>query len=488
VHLSDLHVTDAQSPARAEFFDRLSDPDSPLLPELGLLDTYRPQESLTCQVVEAMVQAVRGCTAPVSGRAYDFAVATGDLTDNAQRNELDNYLALLDGGLVQPDSGDPDRWEGVGGTLGPYDRYYWHPDGPPAGKAADRPHVLFGFPNVPGLLDACRRPWGATGLDLSWYTVYGNHDALLAGTLAVNPLLQRLATGARKPTGWMVGADLSHLHGHDKTPPDIARVVAGGPWQQVSPDPARRFVTRQEWMTAHLTTNGNPAGHGISAAVVERSGVFYSFGAGPFRCLVLDTNNPHGGWQGSLSQSQVAWLKSELTNSAGSPVFLFSHHPLECLTNGYASTGEPRILADQVEQILAGYPNVLAWFAGHTHCNRIRPLTPDPRGHGLWQITTASHVDWPQEARVVEVLFDPKNEQLVLATTPLEHAAPIAPSPERLTDPVDLAAWSRELAFNNYQKRDRMRRESSRGTASDRCTALVLPLEGRGVSTALTRA
>jgi hypothetical protein len=97
-------------------------------------------------------------------------------------------------------------------------------------------------------------------------------------------------------------------------------------------------------------------------------------------------------------------------------------------------------------------------------------------------------VDWSQEARVVEVLFDPENEQLVLATTPLEHAAPIAPSPERLTAPVDLAAWSRELAFNNYQKRDRMLRESSRGTVPDRCGALVLPLEGRGVSQALTEA
>jgi hypothetical protein len=48
--------------------DRLSDSDSALLPELGLLDTYRPQESLTCQLVEAMVQAVRGRTAPVSDR------------------------------------------------------------------------------------------------------------------------------------------------------------------------------------------------------------------------------------------------------------------------------------------------------------------------------------------------------------------------------------------------------------------------------------
>jgi hypothetical protein len=44
VHLTDLHVTDAQSPARLDFLDRLGDRDSPHAAGLGRVGTYRPQE------------------------------------------------------------------------------------------------------------------------------------------------------------------------------------------------------------------------------------------------------------------------------------------------------------------------------------------------------------------------------------------------------------------------------------------------------------
>ena len=51
---------------------------------------------------------------------------------------------------------------------------------------------------------------------------------------------------------------------------------------------------------------------------------------------MLDTVNPHGGWQGSLDQEQFAWLAAELTDArrAGAlGCLLFSHHPLDALTN-----------------------------------------------------------------------------------------------------------------------------------------------------------
>lgn len=479
VHLSDLHVTDVQSPARVEFFDRLSDPDSPWLDTLGLVETYRPQEPLSCQVVEAMVRSVRGGVAPVSGRNYDFAIATGDVTDNAQRNELDNYLALLDGGLVQPDSGDCHVWEGVGGDWGTYDPYYWHPDGAPRGERPDRPSELFGFPMVPGLLDACRRSWRTTGLDIPWYAVYGNHDGLLCGTLAATALLQRVAQGDQKLIGWGEGADLTLLTGHDNCPPDVLRAVGAGEWAAVTPDSGRRFVGREEWITAHLESGGGPRGHGLSQEVIGRSGVYYGFDAGPFRCLVLDTNNPSGGWQGSLDQTQVEWLVGELEAAAGTPVLLFSHHPLACLTNDYAPGQVRRTIADDLLRILGHHPNVMAWFAGHTHCTTIRPVITSDAGVGFWQVTTGSHIDWPQQARVVELLLDSANRQLVIATTPLDHAGPATPSRDRLADPLDLAAWSRELGFNDYQQRSRAAWLPHHGTPQDRCTALLVPLENR---------
>ena len=88
-HLSDVHLCDAESPARVEYLDRYSDPDSAYRDELGDIGTYRPQEGLTVQVATSMVEAVnRVSTGPTTGVAIEAVLLTGDLTDNAQRNEL----------------------------------------------------------------------------------------------------------------------------------------------------------------------------------------------------------------------------------------------------------------------------------------------------------------------------------------------------------------------------------------------------------------
>jgi hypothetical protein len=179
-HLSDLHVTDHQSPARMELLDRYVDLDSPLRWELGVVGTYRPQELFTHHVVEAMVLAVNAeLRGPVSGAPIDLAVVTGDATDNAQCNELESYLDLLNGAAtVVPDSGDYSRYDGVAGPDVD-DTRYWHPEGGPDDLARRR----YGFPEVPGLLDTMREPFLSSGLAVPWLAVHGNHDLLMQGTV-----------------------------------------------------------------------------------------------------------------------------------------------------------------------------------------------------------------------------------------------------------------------------------------------------------------
>ena len=60
---------------------------------------------------------------------------------------------------------------------------------------------------------------------------------------------------------------------------------------------------------------------------------------GRLRLIALDTVNPHGGWQGSLDETQFAWLCDELDAAADRHVVIASHHPSFTLTNDYAPDG-----------------------------------------------------------------------------------------------------------------------------------------------------
>lgn len=131
------------------------------------------------------------------------------------------------------------------------------------------------------------------------------------------------------------------------------------------------------------------------------------------------------------------------------------HHP-----------GEARHGGDELLALLGRHSNVLAWVNGHSHKNDITPHA-GPEGRSFWEISTASHVDFPQLARVIEIT-DNHDGTVSLFTTLIESAAPHRTDFTDLSQ-TGLAALYRELSFNAPGSRATLS-----GTPGDRNTELVL--------------
>ncbi|MGV7637386.1 TIGR03767 family metallophosphoesterase, partial [Mycobacterium kansasii] len=65
--------------------------------------------------------------------------------------------------------------------------------------------------------------------------------------------------------------------------------------------------------------------------------------------------------------------------------------------------GEKQYEGGVVVKTLTDHPNVIAWVNGHTHKNEMIPHTGPTPKQSFWEINTASHVDFPQLARIIEV-------------------------------------------------------------------------------------
>ena len=489
--LTDMHVLDAQSPARVEFLDRYNDPDSPFAPFLPFQSSYRAQEMLTPHVADAMARALRRVRrGPVTGLPLSFAITTGDNVDNTQLNELRWQIDLLDGVPIRPDSGDLTKYEGVADQVA-YHVRYWHPDGAPTGQPPDLPTSLHGFPTVPGMLDAARAPFRPKGVGMPWLSVFGNHDGLVQGNVPTNPLVAQLATGPAKIIDLPPGTDIIQLaQWLQSGDPRGLQTLFAGPFRLVTPDPDRRPLSRTETIAEHFHTEGTPHGHGYSAWNLATGNAYYTVDRGLVRGIVLDTVNPFGGSEGSIDVTQLAWLTAQL--KAGSRRYLdesghvvrgghhdrlfviYSHHTIDSMNN---AAGVGRVLGPAVRDLLLRFPNVVLWVNGHTHRNSVKPYSRaagSPAPGGFWEVNTAAHIDWPQQARTIE-LVDNRDGSLSLFCTMVDHAGPTSYGAHPAS-PLELAALSRELGANDWQEgASPPGTDGRRGRVEDRNVELLLP-------------
>jgi 3',5'-cyclic AMP phosphodiesterase CpdA len=391
VHLTDLHVTDAQSPARFEFVNAMAGDRR----YRELLTMQRPQEMLNAHAIAAMVRAINDLAAgPLTGAAPQLVVMTGDAIDNAQHNEMANFFALLDGGTVRPDSGAP-GYEGVQLASWP-GSLFWKPDGPADGDDFQRE---LGFPRRPGLLDEAVRSFESPGLNVPWLRCYGNHEQVCQGVGVITPGVAKAMNGSRKAVEMPSGIDAdtaveTFVHAPEQ--------FLAGAAREVAPDADRRPIARAEFV--------DPS--------------FYVDDVGDVRFIALDTVCDAGGADGSVGTSQLEWLAAQLDQARDRDVVVLSHHTSDTLANPRGEQHPERLIG-----LLERSGSVVLWLNGHIHGNRIKAH------RGFWEVTTSSIVDWPCQARVVEI-FRTAEGQLVVATTMLDH------------DGGGLAGLHRELAAN----------------------------------------
>lgn len=473
IHISDTHICDAQSPARVEYLDRYADPHHPFSKQIeSLVGTYRAHESLSAQVLESAIQSINRIElAPITKSRIDSVVITGDVTDNAQQNEISWFTALLNGGKVRPDSGSRDKWEGVGGDLF-YSPFFWHPSGTPKGERDDFPRSLYGFPVVYGLFDAVRAPFYASGLRYHWLAVHGNHDALLQGTVSPDAVLRSLSVKNEKifeiPDEMAIQAlsEVSEI-GPANYPSSVEI-----PKVEVSADNSRDFLMEESWNQNFYRDDED---NGITSELLGTDRRYWRKDFAAVTILALDTVNPHGGWQGSIDEVQFEWLQEELSKLRDRYVIISSHHPLQDLINHFTLSTK-RVLRDEIEKYLIKQQQVIAWICGHTHRNRIQYFGSDNM-HGFWQIETSSLIDWPQQGRIIEIFTD-QMEQVWIASTMFNHHGSILPDSDRirLDEVNELSGLSRLLALNDWQRREgAFRIENNEGDLSDQNRLMVLP-------------
>lgn len=453
VHLTDQHIVDAEAPARVEFLARYGDEECG--DPASLSSAWRPHEAAGPRLTDAMNRRARDIGfSPVTGVPITAAVCTGDNHDNQMANELDTHLAAMNGARVWPSSGDPSRYEGVQASG---DVHYWHP----AEAVRDTFKTRFGFPAADGWLERVLADFAAVGVGVPWYSCYGNHDGLAQGNSPALPAYEMFNRGSAKPVGPPPGTNpCSGLSELGQLP--------HAPAMTVTRDDGRTYADRREWIRAHLESGGEPRGHGFTAANVTTNRAYYTADVAGLRWIVLDTVNPGGEASGSIGKRQLEWLERQLRTARAERrlVVVFSHHGLRSLDNpnqapnplaGADGNDLPRFTAEVVRDVVSRFRCVVAWVNGHTHSNVIEPQ-PGP----FWDIGTAAHIDWPGQARLVEVV-DNRDGTLSVFTTMFDHAEP--------DSDVRLA---RELSGNDYRKGG-FGAPQREGRRQDRNMELILP-------------
>ena len=398
--ITDVHITDEESPASAIFFGIFSNVSS----------GYSPVMILTPQVLDAAVQTINK---QHQQKPFDFGISIGDSANSAQHNELRWYIDILDGKTIKPDSGaidDP--------VTGPYNDY--------------------------------QDEFQTAGLDpaIKWYQTLGNHDHFFTGFLPPNNYLQQTLIGTDIINLGDVFTDPAGLDSRGNYMGSIngstpnGTVIGVGPESSFSTTPQiraadsdRYALNTSAWMNEFFNTTSSPNGHGFNQADAATGFACYSFEPRsdvPIKVIVLDDTQSNtdpvdtgslGYGHGSLDKKRYDWLVNELENGQrdGKLMIISAHIPIGVRSypdmagwSKYAYVSQDSLIAK-----LKTYPNLVLWISGHLHLNQVTAFASDDPNrpeYGFWEVQTSSLRDYPQNYRTFDIERNTDNSVSVFIT------------------------------------------------------------------------
>jgi metallophosphoesterase (TIGR03767 family) len=459
VQITDVHIIDAASPSRVAFLAQFV----PLDPALA--DSFRPYEAFSCQVAECMLRKINAIKkGPHLKQPIQFCINCGDTSDTMEFNELQNDINLMDGGMVY--SNPICHYEGVQDNFPAvnYEAYY-HPDCPPAGENPDLYKVFYGYPNYPDILQSATKPFQATGIKMPWYIGNGNHDVTKLGNYSLGyykmfTLFDQISTGNIPGLGSKLIEAMAPVQAQalsvslaTQNSDSVLKIINNSILRDVNGSQKRKQFTRADFISAFFNTNSQPPGHGFTERNIQENVAYYTFQISEnITGVMLDTTNINGDNEdlsiapnGSIGRIQLSWLEEELRrrhsmyyNNLWEPVYtdnkdhiilLFGHHTIETMnnitTNPTTFDNDPqKIDGPTFAKIMWRYPNVIAFINGHEHLNKVTPYKNlNGKTPGFWEINTASHIDYPQESRIIEI-SDNGDGTLSIFATIFDHLSP----------------------------------------------------------------
>ncbi len=399
--VSDIHITDKESPAEAIYYGY----------KWNIISGYSPAMLYSTQMLDATVNTINRLH---KEKPFDFGLSLGDAVNSSQYNELRWYIDVMDGKLINPDSGIKDD------------------------------------PN-PGPDNDYQDVYKAVGLDnsIKWYQTIGNHDHFWMGMFPADTYITEKMTGSSildlgnifsdrtglASRGYYMGAiDGKTINGD---------IIGAGPVNSFTVPPAvpadkdRRPLLLKELMGEFLNSTGLPAGHGFTPAMAASGFASYSFEPRsdlPIKVIVLDNTNSsdqpvtdaYG--KGFIDKQRYDWLTAELDKgqAEGKLMIIAAHIPLKVKLDLTTTLGQAMIWSrdsykneDEMLVKLHTYPNLILWTSGHRHLSVVTPQpSPDPAKPelGFWEVETPSLREFPQQFRTFQITRNSDNTVSIFAT------------------------------------------------------------------------